>query len=323
MRHLIFPVLLAAAIIVPALVNKDSWFQNADRSPGATAALGTASTSGMPLAPFSNTNLPVNLSPENLSGGQRAGQNTAQGITYPISTVPVAPTNLTFNQNPAQLSLTEVMGPSAVPPQWSSSAMPPTINSPLGSAISDIGRGQTVILPGNAFGPDLSATPMEFLPTSNLGDIIRFDIGPNWVRSRWQRISTSPEEYGLHGLRIPLVTGVNPSDLHGSLTYYFDERQIAQRIAFRGWTGDPSRLVNLMVENYGLTRQPTHWAGFYLAHVRWKKLTAALLLQHPEVIRSDNPAEQIAVMLEINNPQGPFSLSDELKSLCELASEAK
>ena len=173
----------------------------------------------------------------------------------------------------------------------------------------DYGAAQTFVFPGDANGPDLSAKPTDFIPVADLAEIIRFDVYPNWVRSRWKRISTNPGDTGLHGLRVALVTGTSTSDLHGSLTYYFDVNQRAQRITFHGWTGDSSRLVNLLTSKYGMKSQPTHFAGAYASQNQRGALTGGLLLQYPPVITRENPVEQVALVMEINHPEGSFQLS--------------
>ncbi len=178
----------------------------------------------------------------------------------------------------------------------------------------DYGATQTVILPGNAFGPDLNAAALEFMPVTNFEEIFRFNVDPNWIKRRWNRVSTSPGDYGLHGLRVALVTGTNSWDVHGSLTYYFDSSQHVQRITFRGWSGDASKLTNLLVQRYGFKSQPTQWAGFYLAENRRKPI-GGMLMQHPAVIYTENPAQQIAVVMELNNPEGKFELSNDFRSL--------
>ena len=172
---------------------------------------------------------------------------------------------------------------------------------------------QTLILPGDANGPDVNAVPLEFLPITNLGEIFRFDINPSFVTQRWDRTSIAAGDPGLSGMRVSLVTGVNATDLFGSLTYYFDARQTVQKITFQGWSGDPSGLVNFMRSAYGFKGQPTNAAGLYIAQNN-NRSTGVLYMQHPHIIRSDNPTQQVAIMLEVNNPNGPYQLSQEVAS---------
>ena len=232
------------------------------------------------------------------------------------ATVPVVVPREPFHINPAspeKSTLIPVRGLPVIPS--TSGTMIPVNGTPLAS----IPPGQqTVVLPGDANGPDLNATPLEFMPIASLNEIVRFDVNPSWVKARWERVSTSPGEYGLHGLRVALVTGVNATDLQGSLTYFFDENQRAQKITFRGWTGNPEPLLQLLTGSYGFKVEPTHWAGLYLAKIG-RNPTGAVVLKHPNVIRSQSPAEQVAVMLEFNNPDGPFTLSEEMTNVISIA----
>jgi hypothetical protein len=46
-----------------------------------------------------------------------------------------------------------------------------------------------------------------------------------------------------------------------------------------------------------------------------RKPTGAILMQHPTVIYTENPVQQVAVVMEMNNPQSKFELSDDFRSL--------
>lgn len=177
----------------------------------------------------------------------------------------------------------------------------------------DFARAQTLVFPGDAYGPDLTANPMGFVPTIDLSSLFRFDVSKSWVTSRWDRISTSPAQDGLHGMRVALVTGTNSWDLHGALTYFFDANHRVQRITYRGWTGDASRLLQVMQQQHGLRPHPTHWAGLYLSQ------RSGLMMKHPTVIDKSNPVQQLALVLEINNPAGNTPLSSDFQSLLPAA----
>lgn len=203
--------------------------------------------------------------------------------------------------------------PTMIPASQVNQIGPPTTIAPM---TPDLMSAQTFIFPGNELGPDLNAQPMQFLPITDFREIFRFDVNPAWVKSRWKRISTNPGEDGLHGLRVALVTGTNSWDLHGSLTYYFDGKQQAQRITFRGWTGDATRLVTLLEQRYGFKSQETLLAGFYLAK-SWGTSKGGMLMKHPPVIQADNPCQQLAIVMEINNPDGSSKLSDDFQLLID------
>ncbi|MDB2686895.1 hypothetical protein N9Y42_06755 [Mariniblastus sp.] len=177
----------------------------------------------------------------------------------------------------------------------------------------DYGAMQTVTLGGNATGPDF-ASPMQFTPVMNFAEIFNYGMTSASIGQRWDRVSNVPAADGLRGKRVALVTGTNSWDLHGSLTYYFDEYQKCRRITFRGWAGDPSRLVEYLKTQHGLKQQPTHWAGFYLAK-SWRKSISGMLMKSPTVTYTDNKVQQIGVLLELNDPKSKNALSDDFVSL--------
>ena len=181
------------------------------------------------------------------------------------------------------------------------------------AGIPDIGAAETYFLPGDANGPDLAANPVDFVMPIQLSDVFRYDVTLNSIRSRWDRVSSTPMFDGLVGYRVALVTGTNSWDIHGSLTYYFDEYQKCQRITFRGWAGDSTRLVQLL-QQHDFKKQPSQNAGFYLAKSR-RRLKGALLMKHPTVMYRDNRMQQVAIVLEMNNPTSKFQLSEDFVSL--------
>ena len=151
-------------------------------------------------------------------------------------------------------------------------------------------------------------------PTPGMSEIFRFDLTPQVVKSRWTRVSVTPTDYGLKAMRVALVTGTTPKDVHGALTYYFDQHQRLQRITLRGWSGDASRLVKLVTSEYGFKAQNTHMSGLYLAKT-FLHTKGALLMQDADVIDSKNPTQQVAISMEINNPDGSYILSPEFSNM--------
>ena len=281
MRTLLFPVLLAAGIGLPFLISNSR--ETGDPLQNHNAAY-------RPFAGQANYGVPAH--------------QASTGYTQPPTQFASFPngTNGQFVGNQTV--------PPGIPSQFASTPVPPAIlNSPPGGI---------VILPGTANGPDLTAAPMEFLQTTNLAEIFRFDVNPNWVKNRWPRVSTAPNEPGLHGMRVALVTGTNRNDLQGSLTYHFDTNQRLQRISFHGWTGDTARLLELMTQTFDLRSQPTHFAGLYVSSNR-RGPTGALIMRHPDVVRAENPNQQVAVVLEVNNPQGNFPLSQNMQQILNSA----
>jgi hypothetical protein len=153
-------------------------------------------------------------------------------------------------------------------------------------------------------------------PATNLGEVLRFDVSPDWVTGRWPRVTTVLAEQGLEGLRVPLVTGTDIGDLAGSLTYYFDRYHRVQRLAFDGYTGDERRLLAVIVQHYGLQPEPTLDAAMYVA--RWNgRPSSVVRISRAPIITHDSPHSQLHVMLELNRPSHEYGLSPEFVQILE------
>ena len=146
---------------------------------------------------------------------------------------------------------------------------------------------------GPTTGSNLGATPCD------IPEAFRFDVSPQWITSRWPRVTTVLAETDLQGLRVPLVTGSRSDDLAGSLTYYFDKKHQVQRIAFQGNTGDERRLVSFLTQYYSLKPVPALGAGLYMTKAHGKPLST-LHLTWPPVIASDKPTNRCEIVLELN-----------------------
>lgn len=144
------------------------------------------------------------------------------------------------------------------------------LNRLLGKGESASGENPLAgLLPSSAEGQAVSSTT----PTSNpaklppvaLEEAFRFDATPQWVTSRWPRVSTVTGEPNQLGMRVALASGTRPDDVAGSLTYYFDDHHQLQRITFYGVTGDEQRLLGFLVHAYGLKTAPTTGVARYVA----------------------------------------------------------
>jgi len=153
--------------------------------------------------------------------------------------------------------------------------------------------------------------PLAGPQVTHFGEVLRFDVTPQWVMSRWSRVSTTLSETALEGLRVPLVTGPKPEDLAGSLTYYFDGRQRLMRIGFEGETGDARPLTAFVTGAFGFSYEPALGGGTYLR--RWNgRPVGALLVEYAGVIRADAPDKRLQVTLEINRPDRYYGISPQL-----------
>lgn len=142
---------------------------------------------------------------------------------------------------------------------------------------------------------------LEGEAVDDLGHIFRFDITPGWVIAQWPRVSTGLADPRLEGYRVPLVTGTEPADLAGALTYYFDPEQKVQRITFRGTTGDVRRLARLLCERFGFTRRLTNDPGLVVFERAGSEgvLTGVARFRTADVIQAQQPRQRFEVELAI------------------------
>jgi hypothetical protein len=171
----------------------------------------------------------------------------------------------------------------------------------------DLGQSQ----PLREDGPSIVGAPV-----TDLREVMRFDVTPDWVIARFSRVSTVLADVRLKALRVPIVTGTRVDDLAGTLTYYFDGTGKVQRVSMHALTGDPTRLIGAMTQHYGLTHEPTLEAGVFTK--RWNGLPVHFLrLTHSSVVHADALHQKYTVFLELNQPDLPFGLSAEAKRIVE------
>ena len=151
---------------------------------------------------------------------------------------------------------------------------------------------------------------------SDLREVLRFDISPKWVIQRFARVTTVLADLRLEGVRIPIVTGTQASDVAGTLTYYFDSADKLQRITVHGFTGDPDRLIGVMTQSYGLKQEPSLEAGVFTK--RWNgRPTDFFRLTHAPVVHSNAIHHKYTVFLELNHPDLSFGISQEARRIVE------
>jgi hypothetical protein len=139
-------------------------------------------------------------------------------------------------------------------------------------------------------------------PAVTIEQAFRFDLTPQWVTSRWPRVSTILGDPDQLGMRVALVTGTRPDDVAGSLTYFFDQHHHLQRITFEGLTRDPRRLLAAVVTPYGLKSQPTTDAAHYIAGDPANP-TSEVLVQHLPVLVADSEAARAEVSVDLRRAE--------------------
>ncbi len=148
-----------------------------------------------------------------------------------------------------------------------------------------------------------NASAQHQTSAERIADAIRLDATLEWVYQRWDRKSTKLADIDRHGVRVPLVTGTEMSDLAGSLTYYFDANGQLQQISFRGRTGDPRSLIALLTSRYHLRAQPPQIPGENLYQTRWNGRTQSeLRVKSAPVVSFATPHTNFDVQLELIHP---------------------
>ncbi len=142
-------------------------------------------------------------------------------------------------------------------------------------------------------------------PPARLDEILRFDITPEAVVSRWPRVSTGLADLELMGYRVPLVTGAGQADLAGSLTYYFDQHRQLRRIMFKGTTGDLAAL-RMVLSRFGMVHRPTNDPALMVFEARSPsgQTSGLARIRTAPVIQSTDPLRRYEVHLVVDRPTG-------------------
>jgi hypothetical protein len=131
-----------------------------------------------------------------------------------------------------------------------------------------------------------------------LEEAIRFNVTPEWVTARWPRVTAVTGDAAHLGLRVALVSGTEPADVAGSLTYYFNQQHELERITLLGVTGDESRLVALAVGKFGLRPTQTLERGlFYGGDVH--EPTSSLRVANMPVVTAEAATARVQVVLDL------------------------
>ena len=149
------------------------------------------------------------------------------------------------------------------------------------------------------------------------GDIINMNITPKWITQRWARVSKNIQSGPWQGCRVPIVTGEKTNDLAGALTYYFDNQQQLQRIAFRGTTGEPQRIITMLQQEFHLTKRPTSLTGLYIKSQNRRPVSVLMITRLPHAATQNDAARysQYTIQFELNRPSIGTQLSDRYKNI--------
>lgn len=235
---------------------------------GTTAAAGSTETSSTPTADpasadpaspdspnsasDSSTSAPASSAPfptDSASPSASSPTDSSQAASTPPSDSTVSPSS------PSEPSSSEPSSPSEP-----SSSEPPSSEPLISSGLGVSGSVPPVKLNANTTitGPDGTPRRGEVLireegqlpplksaggpPVADFLELFNFDVTPDWIEARWTCI-TVVGPLTTRGYRVPLSTGPSPSDLVGSLTYYFNRHLELEKITFEGFTGELDRLL--------------------------------------------------------------------------------
>jgi hypothetical protein len=189
----------------------------------------------------------------------------------------------------------------------------PNATAPAATAPALLGESATAPATGPIAAPAAaSITPTPRSPSAE--QALQFNVTKEWVYRNFDRKSTGPTDLGLFAIRVPFVSGTQSASLAGSLTYYFNTQEQVEHISFRGRTGDPSRLVRLLMQKYQFQPAPSQ-PGEYVYQVSDRGGIYSELRTRPEpVVATARSHGAHSVELELARPgsqrylppRGPF-----------------
>lgn len=231
------------------------------------------------------------------------------GVPYVVSKTSTPTTPSVATASPSSAAAT-----TPAPSAWSTAGVPatPSTTPPplLTQAANFFNSGATA--PASTAYPSTS-TPAPLVPLGGpaavspmryhtLQEVLRFDVSKEWVYQNWERKSTGLADPQMFGIRVPLVTGTQRTDLAGSLTYQFDAQGQVQHISFRGRTADTTGIVNYLTQTYQFQRMQAP-AGEQLYQVRDGSSVYSELRTMPEsVLLENSPLGSFGVVLELGRP---------------------
>ena len=145
-------------------------------------------------------------------------------------------------------------------------------------------------------------------PGITLGDVLRFDITPNWLKQNWNRVTTQLTDPDLHGIRVPYCSGYDVHDFTGSLSYYFNRQNRVERITMFGFMGDAEPLAALLEQRFGFKRYASVGPGLYMLYQGDRPL--GVLRIEDSTISQMQSGQNYQVHVEINLPHAQAKMSE-------------
>ena len=171
---------------------------------------------------------------------------------------------------------------------------------------------QPQFAPGGAM--DETAATLTGPTVTALAEVLNMNVTQQWVSGRWSRVTTTLADTRYDGLRVPFVSGTRPTDVTGSLTYYFDRQQTLQRITFHGSTGDPQQVIELLAGHMEFEKQKSLGGELY-TRVWLGRTTSVCRIRPAGVLHAGAASSRYEVLLELNRAQWKSNLSEAGKAL--------
>ncbi len=149
--------------------------------------------------------------------------------------------------------------------------------------------------------------PVEGYRGMPLTTLLRWDITKEWVYRNWNRKTTGLAEVGLYGVRVPIVTGTQATDIAGTLSYYFDVNGQLQKIRLHGTTADTRPLLQIATAYYGMQRRAPASAGDQLYQANeGKQVRSELSTKPSRVLWSTQPHSSFKIDMELNRASSEY-----------------
>lgn len=113
--------------------------------------------------------------------------------------------------------------------------------------------------------------------TIDLRAWLRWDLPRGYLIWQHPNAAIVPTERNLLGYRIPFTTGLQPHDLTGTLTYYFDSKDQLQRMELSAASGNPWPMTQWLLPQFRLQPIPSTHPNVRLAILKSRDKPQSLL----------------------------------------------
>lgn len=113
--------------------------------------------------------------------------------------------------------------------------------------------------------------------TIDLRAWLRWDLPRGYLLWQHPHAAIVPTERNLLGYRIPFTTGLQPQDLTGTLTYYFDAKDQLQRMELSAASGNPWPMTQWLLPQFRLQPIASPDPNIRLAILKSRDQTQSLL----------------------------------------------